>query len=50
MTTEFITVVGYTIAVFVSGVAVGKFAERVERFICKKENEGHKNTSKNDRQ
>ena len=50
MMMEYITLAGFILAVFGTGVAVGKFVEKLESFIRGKDNEEHKNTSKNDRQ
>ena len=49
MMIDYITFAGFILAVFVSGVAVGKIVEKIERLDCKKDDEEHKNTSKNDR-
>lgn len=46
MTAEFITVVGFFLAAFFAGVSVGRFAEKIERFICRSEDEEYKNTKK----
>ena len=43
-----LTVVGFILAVFCAGVAVGKLVEKIERFICRKEDEDKKE-NKNDR-
>ena len=43
------TVVGFILAVFCAGVAVGKLVEKVERFIRRKEDEEDKIKNKNDR-
>ena len=50
MMMEYITLAGFILAVFGSGVAVGRIVEKIERLDRKKEDEEHKNTSKNDRQ
>jgi len=44
-----ITIAGFGLAIFVAGIAVGKFLEKVEGFIRKKEDEEHSNARKNDR-
>lgn len=49
MTMEYITIVGFALTVFVAGVAVGKFVERIERFIHKNDDEEHKKAHKNNR-
>ena len=49
MMMDYITLAGFIIAIFVTGVAVGKLVEKIERFINRIDNEEHKNTSKNDR-
>ena len=49
MMMEYITLAGFILAVFGTGVAVGKIVEKIERLERKKEDEEHKNTSKNDR-
>ena len=43
------TLVGFLLAIFVVGVAVGKLVEKIERFIDKKENEERINAQKNNR-
>lgn len=49
MMMECITLTGFLLAVFVTGVAVGKLVEKIERFISKKEDEEHRNIQKNNR-
>ena len=49
MMMEYITLAGFILAVFGTGVAVGKIVEKIERLERKKEDEEHNNTSKNDR-
>lgn len=50
MVMDDITLLGFVLAVFVTGIAVGKFVEKIERFIRKKEDEEHRNTThKNNR-
>ena len=49
MMMDYITFAGFILAVFVTGVAVGKLVEKIERLIRKNEDEEHNNTSKNDR-
>ena len=49
MMMEYITLAGFILAVFGTGVAVGKIVEKIERLERRKEDEEHKNTSKNDR-
>lgn len=44
-----ITQAGFILAIFMAGVSVGKFVEKVERLIRDKENEKHTCTHKNDR-
>ncbi|MCI5882698.1 MAG: hypothetical protein MRZ84_01505 [Eubacterium sp.] len=44
-----ITLAGFVLAVFGAGVAVGRLVEKIERLDRRKEDEEHKNTSKNDR-
>ncbi|MCQ2540364.1 MAG: hypothetical protein MJ114_07970 [Acetatifactor sp.] len=48
---EYITFAGFVLAIFVAGIAVGKFVEKIERSISKKENENenHRNTQQNNR-
>lgn len=41
MTAEFITVVGFFLAAFFAGISVGRFAEKIERFICKLDDDKH---------
>lgn len=50
MMTDYITLVGFILAVFGTGVAVGKLVEKIERLDRRQEDEEHKNTSKNNRQ
>ena len=49
MMSEYITLTGFMLAVFVSGIAVGKLVEKIERFLREKEDQEHKSTRKNDR-
>ena len=49
MMMDYITLAGFILAVFGTGVAVGKIVEKIERLERKKEDEEHNNTSKNDR-
>ncbi len=49
MTMDCISIVGFLLAVFVAGVAVGKLIEKVERFIRKNEAEEDIVTHKNNR-
>ena len=49
MMMDYITLAGFILAVFGTGVAVGKIVEKSERLERKKEDEEHNNTSKNDR-
>ena len=49
MMMDYITFAGFVLAVFGTGVAVGKLVEKIERLARKKEDEEHNNTSKNDR-
>ena len=48
---EDITLAGFVLAIFVAGIAVGRFVEKIERSISKKENENesHRNTQQNNR-
>lgn len=46
---ENITIASFILAVFLFGVAVGKLVEKIERSICKKDNEEHRHERKNDR-
>ena len=50
MMMDYITLAEFILAIFGTGVAVGKIVEKIERLERKKEDEEHKNTSKNDRQ
>ena len=50
MMMEYITLAGFVLAVFGTGVAVGKIVEKIERLDRKREDEGHISTSKNNRQ
>ena len=49
MMMDYITLAGFILAVFGTGVAVGQIVEKIERLDRKKDDEEHKNTSKNDR-
>ncbi|MDD7218460.1 MAG: hypothetical protein PUI16_00445 [Clostridia bacterium] len=49
MMMDYITLAGFILAVFGTGVAVGRILEKIERLVRKKEDKEHKNTSKNDR-
>ena len=49
MMMDYITLVGFVLAIFVTGVAVGRLVEKIERFVSRLDNEEHKNTSKNNR-
>ena len=49
MMMEYITLAGFILAVFGTGVAVGKLVEKIERLERRREDEEHKNASKNDR-
>lgn len=44
-----LTLAGFILAVFSTGVAVGKIVEKIERFLRKKDDEESKNIYKNDR-
>ena len=50
MVMEYITLAGFVLAVFGTGVAVGKIVEKIERLDRKREDEEHISTSKNNRQ
>ena len=50
MMTDYITLAGFILAVFGTGVAVGRIVEKIDRLERKKEDEEQNNTSKNDRQ
>lgn len=50
MMMEYITLAGFVLAIFVAGVAVGRFVEKIERLINKKDNENqHRNAQQNNR-
>ena len=49
MMMDCITLAGFILAVFGTGVAVGKIVEKIERLERKKEDEEQNTTSKNDR-
>ena len=49
MMMDYITIAGYTLAVFGAGVAVGKLVEKIERLERRNEDEEHDSKSKNDR-
>ena len=44
-----VSMAGIILAVFVFGITVGKFVEKIERLIREKEDEEHRNAHKNDR-
>jgi Co/Zn/Cd efflux system component len=44
-----VSMAGFILAVFVFGITVGKFVEKIERLIREKEDEEHRNAHKNDR-
>lgn len=46
---DYISLAGLILAVFVSGIEVGKFVEKVERLTRENEDNEHKSTHKNDR-
>ena len=50
MMMEYITLAGFVLAVFGTGVTVGKIVEKIERLDRKREDEEHMNTNKNNRQ
>ena len=48
--TDFITLVGFVLTIFVMGFSVGKFVEKVERFIDRHDDSKHiRKKHKNDR-
>ena len=47
--TDCISLASFVLAVFIFGVSVGKFVEKIKRFISEKEDGKHRNTHKNDR-
>ena len=49
MMIDYISLAGFILAVFVAGVAVGRFVEKIERLTRQMEDEGHKDAHKNDR-
>ena len=49
MMTDYITLARFILAVFGTGVAVGRIVEKIDRLERKKEDKEHNNTSKNDR-
>ena len=49
MMMEYITLAGFVLSVFGTGVAVGKIVEKIERLDRKREDEEHISTSKNNR-
>ena len=49
MMTDYITLAGFILGVFGTGVAVGRIVEKIDRLERKKEDKEHNNTSKNDR-
>ena len=49
MMLDYISLAGFILSVFVAGIALGRFAEKVDRLIKKLEGEEHKDAHKNDR-
>ena len=49
MMMDYIALAGFILSVFVAGVAVGRFVEKIERLTREHEDEEHRNTQKNDR-
>ena len=49
MMMDYISLAGFILAVFVAGIAVGKFAEKIERLTRRIEDEEHRDAHKNDR-
>ena len=49
MMMDIIALGGFILSVFVAGVAVGRFVEKVERLTREKEDEEHRSAHKNDR-
>ena len=49
MMMDYITLAGFILAVFGAGIAVGRIVEKIERLDRKREDEEHKDTSKNNR-
>lgn len=49
MMMDYISLAGFILAVFVAGVAVGRFVEKIERLTRQMEDERHKDARKNDR-
>ncbi len=46
---DYISLAGFILAVFVSGIEVGRFVEKVERLAREADDREHKSTHKNDR-
>ncbi len=49
MMTDYISLAGFVLSVFVTGVAVGRLVDKIERLIRKLEDEEHRDAHKNDR-
>ena len=49
MMMDLITLAGFILAVFVAGIAVGQFKEKVERLDRRLDDEEHKSKNRNDR-
>ena len=49
MMMDYISLAGFILAVFVAGVAVGRFAEKIEGLTRRIEDEEYKEAHKNDR-
>ena len=49
MMMDYISQAGFILSVLVAGVAVGKFAEKIDRLTRRIEDEEHKDAHKNDR-
>ncbi len=49
MMTDYISLAGFILAVFVAGIGVGRFAEKMERLTREMEDKEHRDAHKNDR-
>ena len=49
MMIEYITLAGFVLQVIVVGIAIGRYAEKIDRFIRRFDDEEHNDTNKNNR-
>ena len=49
MMIEYITLAGFVLQVIVVGITIGRYAEKIDRFIRRFDDEEHNDTNKNNR-